>query len=322
MNSIFNTTRRGFTLIELLVVIAIIAILAAILFPVFAKARAKARQASDASNQKQAALGFLQYIQDYDEKFPPVATIGIVGVNQPVITSWGPDYTVNPNIIVPGMLSPYIKANQLFQDPSGPRPGGTVAPTAGNTINDYFYNDYLAAKSQAALSGVSSTVLTINGPGQDPRQSFGATGAGIGIPPVGRNRHAAGHGISLNDAGTVGLLALLFPGNGNPQNANARDQVNLVAVTRHSDGANVSYADGHVKWSKIVLNADGSTNKGVYFPFQANISASALAGTAVAGSIPNGTGANLPCGQAVAPAVTEPVPGGDMCGFSGTFHLN
>ena len=38
--------KRGFTLIELLVVIAIIAILAAILFPVFAKAREKARQTS------------------------------------------------------------------------------------------------------------------------------------------------------------------------------------------------------------------------------------------------------------------------------------
>ena len=60
-------TRRGFTLIELLVVIAIIAILAAILFPVFAKAREKARQASCLSNIKQLSLGFLQYAQDYDE---------------------------------------------------------------------------------------------------------------------------------------------------------------------------------------------------------------------------------------------------------------
>lgn len=59
--------KRGFTLIELLVVIAIIAILAAILFPVFAQAREKARQASYASNLKQLGLVSLQYAQDYDE---------------------------------------------------------------------------------------------------------------------------------------------------------------------------------------------------------------------------------------------------------------
>ena len=66
-----GSLRFGFTLIELLVVIAIIAILAAILFPVFAQARAKARQASCLSNEKQLATATLMYVQDYDESFYP-----------------------------------------------------------------------------------------------------------------------------------------------------------------------------------------------------------------------------------------------------------
>lgn len=75
--------KRGFTLIELLVVIAIIAILAAILFPVFSKAREKARQAACTSNQKQITLAMQIYSQENDEKLPPAAswptTIGVSG---------------------------------------------------------------------------------------------------------------------------------------------------------------------------------------------------------------------------------------------------
>ena len=62
--------KRGFTLIELLVVIAIIAILAAILFPVFAKAREKARQTKCTSNVRQIMLATLMYAQENDEKLP------------------------------------------------------------------------------------------------------------------------------------------------------------------------------------------------------------------------------------------------------------
>ena len=66
--------RKGFTLIELLVVIAFIAILAAILFPVFAKAREKARQTQCLSNQRQMAVAATMYAQDNNETFPPALT--------------------------------------------------------------------------------------------------------------------------------------------------------------------------------------------------------------------------------------------------------
>ena len=62
--------RAAFTLIELLVVIAIISILAAMIFPTFSRAREMARRTSCLSNMKQLGLGFLQYTQDYDERYP------------------------------------------------------------------------------------------------------------------------------------------------------------------------------------------------------------------------------------------------------------
>ncbi|MES2459168.1 MAG: DUF1559 domain-containing protein [Armatimonadota bacterium] len=63
--------RHAFTLIELLVVIAIIAVIAAILFPVFAQSREKARQSACASNLRQIGLALQQYVQDFDETYPP-----------------------------------------------------------------------------------------------------------------------------------------------------------------------------------------------------------------------------------------------------------
>jgi prepilin-type N-terminal cleavage/methylation domain-containing protein/prepilin-type processing-associated H-X9-DG protein len=65
----------GFTLIELLVVIAIVAILAAILFPVFAKAREKARQTTCQNNQRQIATAILMYAQDHEEVLPTLDTV-------------------------------------------------------------------------------------------------------------------------------------------------------------------------------------------------------------------------------------------------------
>lgn len=61
---------KAFTLIELLVVIAIIAILAAILFPVFAQAKAAAKNTSCVSNGRQIGLAVKLYLTDSDDMMP------------------------------------------------------------------------------------------------------------------------------------------------------------------------------------------------------------------------------------------------------------
>src|SRR5712692_5011903 len=94
-------TKRGFTLIELLVVVAIITILAAVLFPVFAQARANARQATCASNLAQIGQAGLMYVADYDERFPSCYSLV------------QPPYVVDPRT----SLQPYIKNWKVFYCP-------------------------------------------------------------------------------------------------------------------------------------------------------------------------------------------------------------
>jgi prepilin-type N-terminal cleavage/methylation domain-containing protein/prepilin-type processing-associated H-X9-DG protein len=102
--------KRGFTLIELLVVIAIISVLAAILFPVFAKAREKARQISCSSNEKQLALGVLMYAQDNDEALPPTQA--------------------GDGTLWPGLVNSYVKSDQV-----------RVCPDDSGATNSYGLNE-------------------------------------------------------------------------------------------------------------------------------------------------------------------------------------
>jgi len=120
--SIVNRRKpKAFTLIELLVVIAIIAILAAILFPVFAQAREKARQAACLSNTRQMALAVMQYNQDYDELLP------VVGDNAQCRGRWQ------------WQILPYVKNGDVFTCPNLPNnkwnttPGTPAAPCDPNT---------------------------------------------------------------------------------------------------------------------------------------------------------------------------------------------
>jgi len=100
-------TNMGFTLIELLVVIAIIAILAAILFPVFAQARAKARQTTALANLKQILNAVLMYNQDYDETFP--LTMETQSTGQPNTVSYWAVQNYQ------GALNPYIRMGRGVQ---------------------------------------------------------------------------------------------------------------------------------------------------------------------------------------------------------------
>jgi len=135
-----SQTKRSsaFTLIELLVVIAIIAILAAILFPVFAKVREKGKQAACTSNVKQMGLAWMQYIQDYDETFPPrnsgVGTVGWVTQPGPNAAAGYPCKPCRPKSSTTGLpydpsvfAMPYVKSQAMFHCPSD-----TGIPAAAN----------------------------------------------------------------------------------------------------------------------------------------------------------------------------------------------
>ena len=193
---------RGFTLIELLVVIAIIAILASILFPVFARAREKARSAVCISNLKQLMMMMDMYVQDNDEFFPWQS-------NTENVEDWWYQ-----------RVMPYVKNKQVF-----------VCP-----------NDY---RTKAEMSNVGYII--------DPAKSW----------PLSYGYNGLLYHYTLADASNYTNLVVLADCNDIPcfayevtypephtlsDNRNRLFQVNGVNRPRHSQGANLGFLDGHVKW--------------------------------------------------------------------------
>ncbi|MBP8952719.1 MAG: DUF1559 domain-containing protein [Armatimonadetes bacterium] len=201
--------RKGFTLIELLVVIAIIAILAAILFPVFARAREKARQTSCLSNLKQIALGGLMYLADSDDCF--------FGHIQGTRNTFYPP--VLPYLDWMQQVYPYVKNQQLFTCPSEPTSTWSTNPTdamvhdatLGYGMNYwmtfyYYYSDAHMAK----MAKPSETIWFTDCNYYCVYPSY---------------------------------YMYTYPTNTTyGQNGSARLQL------RHNDGVNVAFIDGHSKW--------------------------------------------------------------------------
>jgi len=226
--------RRGFTLIELLVVIAIIAILAAILFPVFAQAREKSRQASCASNLKQMATAILAYIQDYDETFP-LGTWLVGGTGPGWQTGWyvvttPPDSRAGSAtaMAIRGSywataIQPYIKNWQLYKCPSavdtvifsGPNPGQPTIPIS------YVYNGLLTNFHISGVISPAKCIMVWEGIGQLAWVNYATAMPfymGGAMPYVAAN--------TTSGMGRGGKADL------------------------HTGGHVKAYVDGHVKWTK------------------------------------------------------------------------
>ncbi len=152
--------RWAFTLIELLVVIAIIAILAAILFPVFARARDRAKLTTCLSNQKQLAHGILMYADDYEGTMPFGISF-VDGGNRPGLEPYIGSYRQRKYSLLYRYTEPYVKSDGIYQCPSDN--SRVENAKAGANFNDevsYRFNPY----GSGAWAQDGSKVTNPNGP--------------------------------------------------------------------------------------------------------------------------------------------------------------
>jgi prepilin-type N-terminal cleavage/methylation domain-containing protein/prepilin-type processing-associated H-X9-DG protein len=227
----------GFTLIELLVVIAIIAILAAILFPVFAQAREKARQAVCLSNAKQIGVACRMYAQDWDE----------VNVPERVWLRNGPNLSFRVN------LQPYVKNKNVF-----------VCPSASN-LNSFATFDWEPIGYDHGKGMPGNAHLTagygMNRVHWDTGPPNPSTGDNYGVPDAAVVAPAECILIEDSISGVSakgdydGWYSVYYRNNDpgyvrgvtpNPEFPNKT--VNDKGAFRHNGGATYIFADGHSHW--------------------------------------------------------------------------
>jgi prepilin-type N-terminal cleavage/methylation domain-containing protein/prepilin-type processing-associated H-X9-DG protein len=268
----FSNTRKGFTLIELLVVIAIIAILAAILFPVFAKAREKARQTSCASNLKQLGLAFNIYAEDFDERLPA----GNDGASSTDGAGWAAQ--IYTDVKSTGVYKCPDDPNQaIVSTASGlwsPNPGLSTSNTETEVPISYGLNSNIAGNG--ALSSFNAPSITVllfetsgaNGdvtavPNATEDNLSGPSGNGspdtASIVPTATASITDLGGLESSSATTLyetGYLAQFAglataPGNYDGSNTGGG---------WHSGGANYAFVDTHVKWLRPTSVSAGASN--------------------------------------------------------------
>ena len=188
--------RRAFTLIELLVVIAIIAILAAILFPVFAKAREKARTSSCSSNVKQLMTAEMMYVQDYDETFSPNyidpgAVLGANGTN------------INSNKVMNNALA---SANATWPGAGGIVVDNSTAVTVASNVVVRNGNSIITASTTRTQDGVVWKLNNVLVANNLITMTMGRTGSVWESPSGGTSANARWIGNRYVVSGTAGWV--------------------------------------------------------------------------------------------------------------------